>query len=306
MNLIFRIIYLPVSILDPLVSEAWKSSIENLTSKKVEILRVSIVGGGSINDARRIETTEGTFFAKMNSAEEFPKMFETESQGLDFLKEQSPFRIPKTIATGSIEDIQWILMENIRSASKRADFWEEFGRKLAIMHKNSSGNFGLDYDNYLGNLPQKNDRNETWEAFFAEMRIQPQLDLAKGNKKTSTEFLRLFDKMLSRIDRYFPKEPPAALHGDLWTGNFMTDSFGEAVVFDPSVYYGHREMDLGMSKLFGGFDEKFYDAYHEEYPLEPGWEERIHVANLYPLLAHVNIFGGSYTAQVIQILRRHI
>ncbi len=267
---------------------------------------MSIVGGGSINDARRLETSEGSYFAKINSAEDYPGMFEAESSGLKFLKEHCTFRIPIPIATGVTEDIQWILMENINSINRKPDFWEEFGRKLADMHKNSADYFGLDENNYLGSLIQRNDRRDKWEDFFSEMRIRPQLEMAKENGLASSEFLRLFEKMLSRVERYFPKEPPAALHGDLWTGNFMTDSHGEAVIFDPAVYYGHREMDLGMSKLFGGFDKRFYDAYHEVYPLESGWEERIHVANLYPLLAHVNLFGGSYTGQVIQILRKHI
>lgn len=295
-----------MSILNQNLSDDWQKAIESSRDKKSEILRVSIVGGGSINDARRIETSEGTYFAKINSATDYPGMFEAEANGLRFLKERSAFRIPTPIATGVTEDIQWILMENINSTKKKADFWEEFGRKLAEVHKQSADYFGLDENNYLGSLLQKNEKRDSWESFFTDMRIRPQLELAKRNKLATTEFLRLFDKMLSRIDRYFPKELPAALHGDLWTGNFMTDSFGEAVIFDPAVYYGHREMDLGMSKLFGGFDKRFYDSYQEVYPLEPGWEDRIHVANLYPLLAHVNLFGGSYTAQVIQILRKHI
>lgn len=295
-----------MSVLNQNLSADWQKTIESSRGKKAEILRVSIVGGGSINDARRLETTEGTFFAKINSAADYPSMFEAEFSGLNFLTHHSKFRIPHPIATGVSEEFQWILMENINSTQRKPYFWEEFGRKLAHMHKQSADYFGLNEDNYLGSLLQTNGKRESWENFFTEMRIAPQLEMAKRNGHASSEFLRLFDKMLSRVDRYFPKEPPAALHGDLWTGNFMTDSEGEAVIFDPAVYYGHREMDLGMSKLFGGFDKRFYDAYHEVYPLEPGWEERIHVANLYPLLAHVNLFGGSYTGQVIQILRKHI
>ncbi|HKK38711.1 MAG TPA: fructosamine kinase family protein [Cryomorphaceae bacterium] len=295
-----------MSVLNQNLSDDWQKAIEVSTEQKVEIIRVSIVGGGSINDARRLETSVGTYFAKINSATEYPGMFDAEATGLNFLKANCQFRIPQPIATGITEEIQWILMENINSTNRKPDFWEEFGRKLADMHKHSADYFGFGENNYLGSLIQKNDKRETWESFFTDMRINPQLEMAKQNGLATSEFLRLFEKMLSRVERYFPKEPPAAVHGDLWTGNFMTDSHGEAVIFDPAVYYGHREMDLGMSKLFGGFDKRFYDAYNEVYPLESGWEERIHVANLYPLLAHVNLFGGSYTGQVIQILRRHI
>ncbi len=295
-----------MSVISQDLSDDWQKAIEKFRDKKITINRVSIVGGGSINDARRLETSEGTYFAKINSAEEFPGMFDAEATGLNFLREHCKFRIPLPVATGITEEIQWILMENINSTNRKADFWEEFGRKLAEMHRQSTDYFGFESNNYLGSLVQKNDKRDTWESFFAEMRIEPQLEMAKINGHCTSEFVRLFEKMLGRIDRYFPKEPSAALHGDLWTGNFMTDSKGEAVIFDPAVYYGHREMDLGMSKLFGGFDKRFYEAYNEVYPLEPGWEDRLHIANLYPLLAHVNLFGGSYTSQVTQILRKHV
>jgi len=295
-----------VSILNPNLTDAWQRAIENKVGKETEVYRVSIVGGGSINDARRIETSEGNFFAKINRATEFPGMFEAELKGLEFLKDHSSFKIPLPVSTGETEEIQWILMENINSTTKRDDFWEMFGRRLAAMHRNGGDEFGLTYDNYLGSLVQKNDTRDKWTEFFPDMRIRPQLEMAKSQGLASNEMLRLFDKLFSRIERYFPEESPAAVHGDLWTGNFMTDSQGEAVIFDPAVYYGHREMDLGMSKLFGGFDGRFYEAYNEAYPLEPGWEDRIHIANLYPLLAHLNLFGGSYSSQVMNILRKHL
>jgi fructosamine-3-kinase len=295
-----------LSILNPNLTNDWKKAVETATGRDTEIFRVSIVGGGSINDARRIETSEGKFFAKINRATEFPGMFDAELKGLQFLKENSAFNIPEPISTGITEDIQWILMRNIDNASKKENFWELFGQRLAEMHRNSNEVFGLDYDNYLGSLKQHNSGRSDWPVFFKEMRIGPQLELARSQDLISTEMQRLFDKFFSRIERYFPEEPPAAIHGDLWTGNFMTDLTGEAVIFDPAVYYGHREMDLGMSKLFGGFDSRFYAAYHEAFPLEPGWEERIHIANLYPLLAHLNLFGGSYASQIMTILRRHI
>ncbi len=295
-----------MDVLNQNLSLDWQRSIREHVGNSAEIQRISVVGGGSINDARRIETTKGTFFAKMNNAKEFPGMFEAEAKGLDFLLEHSEFRIPKSISTGETEEVQWVLMENINSTNRRHTFWEDFGRKLAKMHLETNDTFGLQYNNYLGSLHQINSPIDNWHEFFAEMRIKPQLDLATENGQAKFEMLRLFDKLLGRIEKYFPKEPPSAIHGDLWTGNFMTDSEGDAVIFDPAVYYGHREMDIGMSKLFGGFDKRFYDAYNEVFPLEEGWEERIHIANLYPLMAHVNLFGGSYTSQVINILRKHI
>lgn len=295
-----------MSILNPNLTLAWKQAIEAHSGHEAEVYRVSIVGGGSINDARRIETSEGNFFAKINTAIEYPGMFEAEFRGLKFLSDNSSFKIPQPMSTGITEEIQWILMENINSTKKREDFWELFGRRLAEMHLNHGDLFGLEYDNYLGSLVQRNDERKDWTSFFAEMRLLPQLEMAEANDLMSSEMLRLFDKLFSKLEGFFPEEPPSTIHGDLWTGNFMTDSSGEAVIFDPAVYYGHREMDLGMSKLFGGFDSRFYGAYHEVYPIEKGWEERMHIANLYPLLAHLNLFGGSYSSQITTILRRHI
>jgi fructosamine-3-kinase len=291
--------------LDPELNRDWLKTIEKFTGQKTELLRVGIVGGGSINDARKIDTTSGSFFAKINSDEAYPGMFEAEAKGLVFLKENSSFNIPIPLGTGVTEGVQWILMENINRAVKSEDYWEKFGQRLAEMHRHSNSHFGFDGDNYLGSLRQLNEKKDSWPEFFSEMRLKPQLKWAKENGEATTEMLRLFEKVFNRIENIFPKEPPAAVHGDLWTGNFMTGSDGEAVIFDPAAYYGHREMDLGMSKLFGGFDKRFYEAYHDAYPLEKGWEERIHIANLYPLMAHVNLFGGSYTSQVVNILRKY-
>lgn len=284
---------------------AWLKALNKALNSNSTLLNVGVVGGGSINDARRINTSEGSFFVKLNDAEPFPGMFEAEAKGLAFLAEHSSFEIPKPIATGETLDKQWIIMEIITSGAKKPDYWENFGRRMAEMHKRTNDTFGLSYDNYIGSLPQYNKPTAEWPEFFVEQRLKPQLEMAKSKSLASSEIVRLFEKVFSRAERYFPKEPPAALHGDLWTGNFMTTASGDATIFDPSVAFGHREMDIGMSKLFGSFDNKFYAAYNEVYPMEKGWEQRVNIANLYPLMAHVNIFGGSYTSQVMNILRKY-
>ena len=101
-----------------------------------------------------------------------------------------------------------------------------------------------------------------------------------------------------------PAEPPARLHGDLWGGNLLTDEHGAPVLIDPAVYGGHREVDLAMMQLFGGFSARVFDAYHEAHPLAPGWRERAPLYQLYPLLVHVNLFGGSYLGGVRRALRQ--
>jgi fructosamine-3-kinase len=286
--------------------KAWIKAINASLKTDAVLQHVGVIGGGSINDARRINTSRGVFFLKLNDADAYPGMFEAEGKGLAFLAEHSSFEIPGLVATGHTLDKQWIIMQHITAGSKKDDYWEAFGRRLAEMHQKTHENFGLDYNNYLGSLPQRNTPTESWPAFFAEHRIMPQLEMAKDKALASSEVVRLCEKLCSRAERYFPAEPSAALHGDLWTGNFMTTSNGDATIFDPAAYFGHREMDIGMSRLFGSFDPKFYGAYNEVFPLESGWEERIHVANLYPLMAHLNIFGASYTSQIISILRKYL
>lgn len=295
-----------MEMLDSELNEAWLEAIQNERDPDAQLDHVEIVGGGSINDARRVCSTAGIFFAKINDAEPFPGMFECEADGLLFLQRNSEFDIPTPIATGITNETQWILMENIKPSSKQLNFWEDFGRDLANMHRNTQENFGYSRDNYLGSLPQKNDPKASWAEFFVSERLEPQLKMAKDKGEASDEMVRLFEKLFGRAERYFPVEKPAAIHGDMWTGNFMTDGQGKATIFDPAAYYGHREMDLGMSKLFGGFDKKFYEAYNEAFPLESGWEDRLDIANLYPLLAHLNLFGGSYAFQIMSILRKKV
>jgi protein-ribulosamine 3-kinase len=130
--------------------------------------------------------------------------------------------------------------------------------------------------------------------------------MARDNKRVEAGMAFRFERLFHRLDTLFPTEPPALLHGDLWSGNFLCDTQGRPVLIDPAVYYGHREMDLAMTRLFGGSDAALYAAYTDEWPLERGWEERVDLCNLYPLLVHVNLFGGSYITQVEAVLRRYV
>ena len=180
---------------------------------------------------------------------------------------------------------------------KTKNFWENFGRDLSYLHQNSNSLFGLDHDNFIGSLVQKNQYHSTWIDFFIHQRIKPQLLL--GN--FSSDFLRSCDKLFVKIEDLFSNEPSSLLHGDLWSGNFLSNN-ERPVLIDPSVYFGCREMDISMTKLFGGFDQRFYDSYNENFPLYEGWEERIDICNLYPLLVHVNLFGGSYYNQTKNII----
>jgi fructosamine-3-kinase len=197
-------------------------------------------------------------------------------------------------------------MEWIQQGKSGPRFDEDFAFKLAAMHRQTDGVFGLDHDNYIGTLPQKNSARNSWAEFYVELRLEPQIRMARDSRLIDAIVVKSFDRVNANMQNLFPTEPPALLHGDLWSGNYMCTDAGEATIFDPAVYYGHREMDLAMSKLFGGFHQSFYHFYHEYFPLENGWEERIFLAQLYPLLVHVNLFGSGYVAQLKSCLGKFV
>jgi fructosamine-3-kinase len=264
------------------------------------------VGGGSINDCYRLNTNEGPFFVKVNSADRFPSMFEAEVDGLRRLREAGSIRVPRVIAHGEVDGTAYLLMEHIDDGLKTEAFWRATGNALAALHAHTASHFGLERDNYIGSLPQKNAEHARWDEFFIHCRLEPQVKLARDHRHLGPGELLRFERLYGRLSSLFPEEAPALLHGDLWSGNLLCDAASRPVLIDPAVYHGHREMDIAMTKLFGGFAPAFYSAYHSERPLEKDWEERTDLCNLYPLLVHVNLFGGGYVDQVQVCLRRFV
>ena len=175
---------------------------------------------------------------------------------------------------------------------------------MAKLHKHSADSFGLDHHNFIGKLPQSNSQKESWADFFISERIEPQIKLGVDSEKFSPAIFSQLNKLHSVVEKLFPPEKPSLLHGDLWSGNYMYTTNGIASIYDPAVYYGHREMDLAMTRLFGGFTKDFYAGYQSEYPLEDGFEERVQLCNLYPVLVHANLFGGGYIQQAKSLLVR--
>jgi protein-ribulosamine 3-kinase len=281
-----------------------KSMISVITTENVDIKSYNAVGGGSINETYKVLTTSGNYFVKLNSASAYPQMFEKEALGIRLLKSVNEIDVPDIIGYDEIEDQSILLMKFIDSGSITNDFWNEFGNKLAMLHKHSSNYFGLDHDNYIGSLNQVNRKHDNWSDFFINERLGYQVKLARDNSSIDRDTVNALERFYQEIDNIFPVEPSAMLHGDLWSGNFMVNILGKPVIIDPAVYYGHREMDLGMSKLFGGFDSIFYQSYNRTFPLEKGWESRLQYCNLYPLMVHVNLFGASYLQSVKDILRK--
>lgn len=262
------------------------------------------IGGGSINSAATFDIGGKTYFMKWNNKDSYPNMFEREARGLDILRAPAVIDVPVVVHQGEFENYTFLILDHISTDTAREDFWTDYAQALGKLHKNTDKLFGLDHDNYMGSLPQKNTPMSEWSEFFITNRLEPQLKLAYDGNSLGRSDNMAFEKLYTRLESLFPKEMPALIHGDLWSGNFMVNSIGEACIFDPATYYGHREVDIAMSRLFGGFSAIFYDAYNEFYPMEKGWESRVDVFNLYPLLIHVNLFGGGYVSSVRQIIRK--
>ncbi len=267
------------------------------------LLSIQNLHGGSVNHVVRVGTNMGDFCLKLNKKGEYPGMFEQESLGLKQLFHTESIRVPEVISHGTFEHYQYLLLEYLDKGVKLPTFWEDFGRELAILHQQKSECFGNKHDNYIGSLPQSNASKTDWTEFFITERIEKQLQIS--SHKSLKDSLLSFDKLFNCLTDIFPDAEPSLLHGDLWKGNFVIGPDGRAALVDPAVYYGHPEMELAFTVLFGGFDKHFYKAYTEIIPEYKDFEKRADIYNLYPLLVHMNLFGKNYLGQINSILSKY-
>lgn len=260
------------------------------------------VGGGCINQSLRVRGEVRDFFVKTNTASGLA-MFEAESAGLRELAASHSVRVPEPICCGVADGHAYLVMEFLDFA--RQGDAALLGRQLAAMHRVSRKDFGWDRDNTIGSTPQINTPHADWVKFWRERRLRFQFDLARDNG-CSGSLSRHGEKLLDRLDSFFSgyRPQPALLHGDLWSGNHDYLQNGPPVIFDPAVYYGDREADIAMTELFGGFSADFYAGYREAWPLDAGYDVRKHLYNLYHVLNHFNMFGGSYQGQALQLCER--
>ncbi len=311
----------------------------------VSVLRSSRAFGGDINDASRADLSDGrTVFVKRNASHP-ASFFLAEARGLEALAAAGKIRVPKVLAVGRENRGEiFLLLEYIESGRPGGGYWERFGRQLAELHmaeipevcrpgnrpedgapsgaRISGGSpgeagsdgpsrrtipcmYGFPEDNVIGETPQVNTWKSSWLGFFRECRLEPQLRMASGYFDSGMR--KAASSLLDHLDRWI-EEPafPSLLHGDLWGGNALCSAAGEPVLIDPAAYIGHFETDLAMTELFGGFPEAFYGAYHEVNPIPRGYRERRDLYQLYHLLNHLNLFGGSYYGSVCRVIRRLI
>lgn len=272
------------------------------------VLRTQTVGGGCISNATRIQSAEGDFFLKWSNGEA-AQTFPAEAASLSALRAaQSTIMIPEAILARDASDGSpgVLLMNWIESGSKGRDFWDLFGGGLAQMHRSTSAQYGFGEPNFIGRILQENTWVDSWVTFFQQHRLEPQVAQARLNRRWESEWDEPLNSLYARLADVLPATPEASiLHGDLWGGNYMVDEGGGPVLIDPAAYYGHREADIAMTELFGGFDPAFYDAYRDGWPLENGYEERRPIYNLYHLINHLNHFGSGYSDSIARILRRY-
>lgn len=264
------------------------------------IRRRQMLGGGCINDVSRLCTSRGTIVLKQNSAAP-GDMFRTEAEGLEALAAARAIRIPKVLHHAQ----DYLLLEDLGESSTAGDYWTLLGEQLAALHAKPQPQFGFTMNNYCGATTQINTLTGNGHQFFAEQRL-----MELGHRAYETGLLdstrrQQLDSIATRLDRWIPAQAPVLIHGDLWSGNIHCDNRGQPALIDPACYWGWAEAELAMTTLFGGFAPAFYDAYAAASGLEADWRERASLYNLYHLLNHLLLFGGSYAQSVSAILDRY-
>jgi len=260
------------------------------------------IGGGCINASYLVRGLGHAYFVKLNAPDRLG-MFSAEAAGLDEIGRTKTVRVPRHVCHGTGPAASWIVLEHLDLMPADDRGMRALGKSLARLHRATRERYGWDRDNTIGATPQINAWADDWIAFWRERRLGFQLSLA-ASQGHSGRLIAIGERLMEKLPAYFAgySPLPSLLHGDLWSGNAAMEAGGEPVIFDPAVYYGDRESDLAMTELFGGFSQSFYDAYRAEYPLDPGYATRKQLYNLYHVLNHLNLFGGSYGAQAERMI----
>jgi len=275
-----------------------------VTGHQLENHRLSSVGGGDINAAYRLISSDSDWFIKTNRAS-LAAMFAAEAAGLNELDALNVVRIPKVIDHGQCNGQAYLVLEYIELTGLRGSSAGLFGEQLAHLHQQAQPFFGWPIDNTIGSTPQHNKRHDDWSVFWQQQRLGKQLQFASDNGYGGS-LQSKGQKLIEQIPAFFTdyQPHPSLLHGDLWGGNASADKQGNPVMFDPACYYGDREADIAMTELFGGFGADFYAAYQSEYPLDPGYKTRKTLYNLYHIINHLNLFGSGYRHQAESMIDR--
>jgi fructosamine-3-kinase len=265
------------------------------------------VGGGCINHAVRFSTSVGDFFLKWNASAP-TDMFLEEAAGLNEMSwAGTSLVIPKVIWNKEVDDSPGLLlMEYLQPAINTSGLDEQLGRGIAQLHRKTASAFGFHHSNYCGTTIQDNTWTDNWPVFYAERRIWALVQQIKSTRGMLLEEQKMYEKLVDKMPTLLAhRTVPSLIHGDLWSGNYMYTASGPALI-DPACFYADREMELGMMQLFGGFSTRVWEAYQEEFPLPEGWRQRVRLYQLYHILNHYLLFGGSYGRQALDIAREYL
>jgi fructosamine-3-kinase len=282
------------------------SSIKTFLNKlhKVEIREFTAIQGGSINDAYRYSVRNEEFFVKYNN--QVKGIIEKEVDGLKAIASLACISTPEVISFEKVSNFEVLVLPFLRSGPKTPQAWENFGQKLAEMHQKPAVCYGWNQGNFIGSLSQSNNNSDDFITFFISQRLKPQIKLAQERKYLSLQEGRQFEKLFQKLPEIVPNTQPSMVHGDLWSGNFIIGEKEIPYLIDPSIHFNFRETDIAFTYLFGGFDAKFYEGYNSTYPLISGFQERIALYNIYPLLVHLNLFGSGYHGSVMSNLHKYV
>jgi fructosamine-3-kinase len=233
-------------------------------------------------------------------------MFPEEAKALKYLENIVPGHIPKTCHQGSYKHMAYLILEWINTTNSRKQDWDTAARVLVKMHRSHSSYFGWSSDNFIGSLPQSNTYSESWVDFYHQERLLPQVRLAGKSRYLAATDMRAFDGLFQILPDLLPECKPQLIHGDLWAGNIIFHQDGKPFYIDPAICFAHREMDIAMSRLFGGYPNRFYACYQDMYPMLADWESRIELYQLYYLLVHLNLFGRAYYGRVMSIVNSYL
>jgi protein-ribulosamine 3-kinase len=282
-----------------------ESIIQENIGKNVLVKDFQFLYCGNFNLAARVITNQGKYFIKWNQGGH-EGMFESEAKSMELLRKTGAVRVPQVFGYGKKTEGSYLMLEFIQEQTKSPQYWQHLGQQLAELHSLTNENHGLHFNNYVGSIPQHNEYIPDGIQFFVEKRLKPQVSRAMLENRITASMYEAFDKIYEKLPDYLPNEKPALIHGDLWSGNLMVGEDGLPTLVDPSAYYGLRDAEIAFTTLFGAFDTQFYQAYNEAKPLVPRFKDRLDLYNLYPLLVHINIFGGGYIEAVQKILKKYI
>jgi len=259
------------------------------------------LGGGDVSDSYRVQLADGAVVFAKTKENPVPGFFTTEAAGLVWLREAKAVAVPEVLAVS--DDPPFLIQEWIEPGYPSTTTEEDLGHGLAALHLAGAPFFGREDRRTTGSRGLPNDPAGSWAEFFAERRLLPLARLSSDGHHLPEKAVSDLDLVAARLDELVgPEESPARLHGDLWAGNRLIGTGGVSWLIDPGSFGGHREFDLAMMHLFGGFGDDCFAAYTESYPLADGWEDRIPLHQLAPLVVHVIKFGGAYIPATLQAL----